>query len=327
MFLNNHMTKKRFGCLRLLLICGLLFVGLIAFWALMNFTGGPRADKPLVRVSPETTAITEPLDENCDPDYVEFLNRRQSAGVTPENNAAVLILQAIGPTIKDHPIDDEYYQRLGIEPLPPDGDYFVDFEKWLDDLATKEDEPSEVTRKLLEAQYEFALDNPWTAEQFPELAAWLEKNRKPLELLEQAALRPRCYYPMIDLDEHPSVLGINTDLQDKQRVIVKAFSISAMKNLGEGDIEQAFQHVLTTRRHARLLNQGALGIERLLANAVEGVAIFSELRIAQSGRATKQQLLDYRAKTSDLPSLESAADCFSHAERYMVLDFTALQKN
>src|SRR5260370_4917753 len=79
-------------------------------------------------VSPETTYITEPLDKDGYPDYVTALNQRLSQGVTPENNANVLIWQALGPHMQGErrPAAD-YFNRLGIETLPAQGDYFATF--------------------------------------------------------------------------------------------------------------------------------------------------------------------------------------------------------
>ena len=51
----------------------------------------------LLTISKETTYITEPLRADGYPDYVAALDRRFSRDVTPENNAAVLFWQAMGP--------------------------------------------------------------------------------------------------------------------------------------------------------------------------------------------------------------------------------------
>ena len=51
------------------------------------------------RISKETTYITEPLKADGYPNYVAVLNRQYSEGVSPDNNAAVLLWQAIGPNI------------------------------------------------------------------------------------------------------------------------------------------------------------------------------------------------------------------------------------
>src|SRR5712691_6035186 len=67
-------------------------------------------------VSKETTYITEPLDKHGYPDYVTALNQRLSQGVTPENNANVLIWQALGPYPEGATMPPEYFQWLGHEP-------------------------------------------------------------------------------------------------------------------------------------------------------------------------------------------------------------------
>ena len=48
-------------------------------------------------VGTETTYVTGPLDKQGYVDYVAALNERLREGITPENNANVLIWQALGP--------------------------------------------------------------------------------------------------------------------------------------------------------------------------------------------------------------------------------------
>ena len=52
---------------------------------------------PAIVVSPATTYITEPLTPDGLPDYEQFVLNRLREGVTPQNNAAVLLWQALGP--------------------------------------------------------------------------------------------------------------------------------------------------------------------------------------------------------------------------------------
>lgn len=65
----------------------------------------PSSNKPPVRVtiSKETTYITEPLRPDGYPDYIRYLNKKLSEGVTPENNAAVFYIRAfsLGENGKD----------------------------------------------------------------------------------------------------------------------------------------------------------------------------------------------------------------------------------
>jgi len=48
-------------------------------------------------VGKETTYVTEPLDKHGYVDYVTALNEQLNKGITPDNNANVLIWKALGP--------------------------------------------------------------------------------------------------------------------------------------------------------------------------------------------------------------------------------------
>lgn len=86
--------------------------------------------KSTFTISPETTYVTEPLDKHGYVDYVTALNQRIGRGITPENNANVLIWQAIGPRPEGGTLPDEYFQWLGIKAPPEEGDYFVSWERY-----------------------------------------------------------------------------------------------------------------------------------------------------------------------------------------------------
>src|SRR5260370_40165490 len=75
-------------------------------------------------VSPETTYITEPLDKDGYPDYVTTLNQRLSQGVTHENNANLLIWQALGPHPEGTTMPAESFQCLGVPEPPQQGEYW-----------------------------------------------------------------------------------------------------------------------------------------------------------------------------------------------------------
>src|SRR5687768_9506397 len=112
-----RLTPKRVILLSILVLIVLVVgtLGLSVF--------GP---SPLIVVSRETTYLTEPLDPWGKVEYAEAIRRQMSEGVTPENNAAVLIWQALGP--RDIPAErrPSLYSELGIAPLPEEGDYYLE---------------------------------------------------------------------------------------------------------------------------------------------------------------------------------------------------------
>ena len=101
----------------------LLVLGLLAG------TGCGQKPKPEARpkftVGKETTYITEPLDEQGYVDYAAALNKRMSQGVTPQNNANVLLWKALGPHPDGGTIPAEFFKWLGIPAPPERGDYFI----------------------------------------------------------------------------------------------------------------------------------------------------------------------------------------------------------
>ena len=107
----------------ILLLIGVLCIGTVGFVAFSLF--GPST--PVV-VSPQTTYLTGPVDRFGRIDYVEALRRQWSDGVTTDNNAAVLIWQALGPAEIPPERQSSFFVELGIPALPLEGDYFVELD-------------------------------------------------------------------------------------------------------------------------------------------------------------------------------------------------------
>ena len=78
-------------------------------------------------ISKETTHVTGPVDEDGYIDYAAALNELLKHGVTPENNANVLIWQALGPHRKPWPDPSpDFFKEMGIQAPPEKGNYFID---------------------------------------------------------------------------------------------------------------------------------------------------------------------------------------------------------
>ncbi len=179
---------------------------------------------PHIAVSKETTFITGPLREDGYVDYVAAINERCSRGVTPENNAAVPFWQAAGPKTLDPRIRMRYFELLGIPELPEQGDYLLDFDDFVllqlgsgYDIAAQagavggriadvelrikqaEERIKEAQSRVEEAslQLDRAMKHPWSREDFPLAAAFLDRNGRPLQILVDGLRRPRFYAPVV----------------------------------------------------------------------------------------------------------------------------------
>jgi hypothetical protein len=154
----------------------------------------PKADKkgtPGLKINRETTYITAPLDKDGNVDYVAALTELLGKGVTPENNANVLLIKALGPGAGDRP--PEYYKLLGMDQPRAKSEQFVDLHDYLkNNVKLKLEKLREK-----EAELDRALIRPWTAKTQPDAAAWLKANEKPLALVIEASKRRRYYSALV----------------------------------------------------------------------------------------------------------------------------------
>lgn len=91
---------------------GLLLL-VLALFLLQLFGPSPR-----IIVSPQTTYITEPLGPDGVPDYERYVLELYREGVTPENNAATLLWQALWPGELDPPQYAAVAKELGLTRIP-----------------------------------------------------------------------------------------------------------------------------------------------------------------------------------------------------------------
>jgi len=260
---------------------------------------------PSIIVSRETTFITQPLDADGLPDYGAYLLRQASEGVTPDNNAAVLIWQAMWPGELQQeywlplcdalgmaavpsqlerlvaPYDTTVRQQITLEllaryPKPTLDDeavYEQDYARGADRLSD-ENWQTRLRDETAGALIDEAMSRPWTTEQIPAIAKWIKSNQKPLDLLVEAAARP-CYFSpspnMLDDSDRLLITMLLPDLQ-MMRTALRALQVRSMWQLGEGRTARAWQDLLACHRLARLTAKNDTLVGQLVAIAIEGVA-------------------------------------------------------
>src|SRR5437667_181551 len=128
--------------------------------------GGDKKTKLRFTVGKETTYVTRPVDRDGYIDYVAALNGQLRSGVTPDNNAAVLLWKAMGPRPEKSNMPPEFFRWLG-SPAPPEvGDYHLPLNRFLTDRLRLDQKQITAVHEQLEA----ACRRPWTAKQYPHLA-------------------------------------------------------------------------------------------------------------------------------------------------------------
>src|SRR5262249_55357870 len=151
---------------RLWIILATIFLLLIAAFIYAAWPG-----RSTFTVSPETTYVTGPLDKDGYVDYVTALNERLRGNIKPEDNANVLLWQAIGPHPEGGNMAPEHFQWLGAPPPPEQGEYFIrDGEYWIQQTRTKDGEYDRERFAEFDKRMSKAMHWPWQAQDEPELA-------------------------------------------------------------------------------------------------------------------------------------------------------------
>jgi hypothetical protein len=291
-------------------------------------------------VSPETTHVTGPVGADGFIDYPTALNERLSKGVTPETNANVLIVRALGPKPEGMAMLPDYYRWLGVPEPPAEGDYFLAannyFDKFLKDRPAEEPEARKVDpddepefsepvdpRTRWDERTAQAFWWPWKAADEPDLAAWIRANEKPLALIAEATRRPAYYNPIVNSDPSartPRILDARLQTVQKCRSVGQALCCRAMGKAGAGDYDGAWADLMTCHRLGRLVSHGGTLIENLVGIAVTMIGVKAQLTLLSQPGHPPARLRAWRDDLRRLPPVRGIADNLDLNERFMFLD-------
>jgi hypothetical protein len=259
------------------------------------------------RVTPgeSTTKITSPVLADGRIDYLTALENHYGEGVTPQNNAAPLLLAAVGPAglPKNQPRDG-LTARLGMSPLPDQGDYFQE--------RANAEETADPLERLL--------NHPWNAADHPNAAAWLNANDKPLALFAEGSKRERFFIPFNGGTPPEMLFDVQLPHLKLFRDCCRALVCRAMLKAGAGDFAGARDDLATVHRFADLLSSRTTTlIDRLVAYAVDGLASEAEGAIAAHSKLDAAEARRMLAMQRSLPPVREFSDVLHVGERYLFL--------
>ncbi len=279
----------------------------IALLLLVVFCGGSG-----ITVSPETTAITEPLDDAGFVDYLQHHNRVCGAGVTAENNAAVLFARLDPAKHGGAPIIAEFYRQMNL--APPHGVRpLLDYDQFLQTLPAR---PPDLEKQI--DYLETAKTRPWTAAEFPELARYIQEYTPEINLAVEASRLPRVYWPGSTVFDWKFIAFMPPWFGLIHSSIGPALASRAMLRLGEGNLNAAWSDLLALHRLSRLTSACPTSNELLVARGTSWKAWQPSCQLAQSPLMTAnlavQMLQDLRELRPHPKGINA-----QEAERWMCL--------
>jgi hypothetical protein len=300
----------------------------VVFWIVGTVTShSGNIDEPLIRISEQTTYLTEPLDAEGYVDYLEAINHRWSEGVTPENNFEVVVRRVMGVKGIDETVRAEYLRRLGMGDLPKDHRHFQSFLSIIDARFGENGSHSNDPQKVKELRHSYgdAFEKPWSTRDSPLIAEWLHENSELLDIVVEGSKRSKSFTPCL-VRTGKDATGILLDfvsVKDEYRVLGSALYVRAMHRLGAGNVSGAWNDLQAVHRIARHTANAAISVERLIGSATEAMACRGDLAFLRFGRLDSRQIRDYEAdlrKLTPIPTLVPSTDWFN---RFVFLDVVA----
>ena len=301
-----------------LVICTIVFAVLLST--------ASHADEPKkvrVPVSKQTTWITGPLRKDGTVDYAKALNARLSKGVTPQNNAVLLLVQVLGPKKFPAEVRNDYFKALDLPAKLPDGPRFLSLEDFALLKAGGKKE-SRYADALYHEQGE-STAGPWSRKKYPRLAAWLDHNRASLKVIVKAAGRSHWYEPIVPIrHKRTGRTMLRSLLNDNLRGFGRALTARVRLAIQEGRIDDAQRDLIAIRRLARLASHGLM-TERQVGVAFEAMAFSADEHLLHSGRQSLRQLQAYRRALAGRPTAAPFVERFAFTDR--IVDLASLVEN
>jgi hypothetical protein len=111
------------------------------------------------------------------------------------------------------------------------------------------------------------MTRPWSSEDYPELAEWLDSLKEPFELLKQASEIEQCVFPIEEFDFLDKT-GRRPVFKRWSQMMVRA----ANNHLGDNDIDSTLDKISILMKMARHQYQQPSRIDLLFGIAFEGLA-------------------------------------------------------
>ncbi len=298
----------------------LLMAAFILQLILASMWGSPQPNnrKPLITIGKKTTYVMGPVDKRGYVDYVTALNKELSKGITPKNNANVLLWRAMGPHPEGMTMPPEFFKWLGEKP-PEKGKYYLQLDGY-----TYREKLTELQAEKVRHNFDTASQRPWTKKEFPHIAKWLDLNKQSLALVVEASKRKRYYNPIIPRKdksgERQGLLDTLFPGLAEGREFGNALVIRAMRRIAEKRYPEAWEDLQACHRLGRLLGQGGTIIEPLIGTVFDLFATEGDLVYLRATKLNAKQLKKHLKDIQTLPPFPPLAKSVGICSRFEMLE-------
>jgi hypothetical protein len=296
--------------LSLIISCGLVAVLLaVGAWRYRVLT----AQTKLI-VSKETTSILGPVFPDGTVDYEAALNQLLSAGISPKENAAVLLDQAFTPDFESIESRNRFYVYLGA-PEPRRTDCLISESEFATRKWGGWSGNNERHKRFLE-QVMTCQTKAWARIESADVAEWIDSNSAPLKLIEEASRKSQFYTPIV---ADTVLRDARLSIQNGLRSAFELLRARIMLRIFEGKLEESALDLLTCYHLARLAGKQSFLSAHYFGFARE-TQCFSSTQELLAAKLPKQLARAMLEKLAVFDELANVAETLNQSERLVLLD-------
>lgn len=302
----------------------LVWVVLLAVWQgtfvrLLRIVGVLPPDlRPPFRISAETTGITAPLDAQGWPDYVAAYNLEHSRGVTPETNFVVALRSIVGNRDIPGGSPELFDKALGLPaPVTTPPLYRSD-----DDVlrALSSDE----RLRVMNEDVDKAMDQPWTAVDFPAVAQLVDANRAAIQAIAAASRRPHFFQPVVEDRARgstgPKLIYNSVSYPQQVRYLLKLSLAEANRTDRLLSVEERMQACLVPARVGRLVARPRFLMNVFVQESMYSLTMQGLQAWLSRADLTEADLDRLEVELAALPARTTAADALEAGEKSYLLE-------
>jgi hypothetical protein len=307
-----------------------------------------------LRISPETTFVTDPLTADGQVDYFGAFEQTYLDRLSPpEDNGLRLLIAAFGPRILDqyalfdavsweespnYNSGDNWFNNTWI-PLcehiqidPYQRPMFYDkrtFFRYMRELFTEQKKASgEVADKKsidndCEKLQKKLTSEIWKKADYPDAAKWLDDYSEALDYYGKCVRKPNfaCWRQRPKNGDLTIILL--SEIKDN-RLLARNLRVRISERIGRGDIENAWYDIMTLKHHVRhYINENFL-VTNLTGISINALADSSIKLILTQCRPTEEQLARFADDLNELASL-SDSTLLKSLKNERIVSFQILQ--
>ncbi|QDU81969.1 hypothetical protein Pla110_37210 [Polystyrenella longa] len=269
-------------------------------------------------VSKETTYLVEPVLDPETLNFVKALNTIASEGVTPQNNAAVPLMEAFGPGIIPAENRDDFFNELEMPVPPEEGDYLVLLEQYESEVL--KDEIALIDQ--FDLHQEEASRRPWNRDEFPDISDWIDRNEIPLQVISEGMAREHFYVPILEASDSSfgRLFSSQLPVQQSSRAIGSLLNARSIRELEEEKVDAAIDDFLTVHRLASHIKKNGSWVINSVGMSLEAIVFEGEQALLSSGKLDLAQVILFQHELNALPDPPTLVEIIGGTERASSID-------